>query len=152
MQADERKDSEVSFLLAAVAYYEQLGVKTKRQITGNGSAYRSQLFAKTSQVLGIKHTFAQPCGPKPTARPSASFIPTSAHGPLASPGSTAPSVPPVVCLPVQLQLRAPSLRSGPQALSLPPLRKLCDQTLILRQGQVDGDAPEGMPLHSSCCD
>lgn len=92
MQADERKDSEVSFLLAAVAYYEQLGVKTKRQITGNGSAYRSQLFAKTSQVLGIKHTFAQPCGPKPTARPSASFIPTSAHGPLASPGSTAPSV------------------------------------------------------------
>ncbi|MFP5472247.1 MAG: IS481 family transposase [Gammaproteobacteria bacterium] len=64
MHADERKDSAVSFLLAAVAHYEQLGVKIKRLITDNGSAYRSRLFAKTCQALGIKHTFTRPYRPQ----------------------------------------------------------------------------------------
>ncbi len=36
MHANERKDSAVNFLLAAVAHYEALGVKIKRLITDNG--------------------------------------------------------------------------------------------------------------------
>ena len=64
MHADERKSSAVSFLLAAVAHYEALGVKIKRLITDNGSAYRSQLFAKTCKALGIKHTFTKPYRPQ----------------------------------------------------------------------------------------
>ena len=54
----------MSFLLAAVAHYEALGVKIKRLITDNGSAYRSQLFAKTCKALGIKHTFTKPYRPQ----------------------------------------------------------------------------------------
>ena len=64
MHSNERKDSAVSFLLAAVAHYEALGVKVKRLITDNGSAYRSKLFAKTCQALGIKHTFTRPYRPQ----------------------------------------------------------------------------------------
>ena len=64
MHANERKDSAVSFLLAAVAHYEALGVTIKRLITDNGSAYRSRLFAKTCQALGIKHTFTRPYRPQ----------------------------------------------------------------------------------------
>lgn len=64
MHADERKDSAVSFLLAAVAHYEQLGAQIERLITDNGSAYRSRLFAKTCEALGIKHTFTRPYRPQ----------------------------------------------------------------------------------------
>ena len=47
----------MEFLKAAVAHYQALGVHIKRLITDNGAAYRSQLFARTCQALGIKHTF-----------------------------------------------------------------------------------------------
>lgn len=64
MYADERKDSAVAFLKAAVAHYAALGVKIKRLLTDNGSAYRSRMFAKTCQALGIKHTFTRPYRPQ----------------------------------------------------------------------------------------
>jgi transposase InsO family protein len=56
MHTNERKDSALDFLKAAVAHYGALGVTVKRLLTDNGSAYRSKLFAKTCQALGIKHT------------------------------------------------------------------------------------------------
>ena len=61
---DECKGSAVEFLKAAVAHYAALGVTIKRLITDNGSAYRSVLFAKTCQALGIKHTFTRPYRPQ----------------------------------------------------------------------------------------
>jgi transposase InsO family protein len=64
MHPDERKLSAVDFLKAAVAHYAALGVKIKRLLTDNGSAYRSRLFAKTCQALGIKHTFTRPYRPQ----------------------------------------------------------------------------------------
>jgi len=64
MYEDERKASAVAFLQAAVAHYAALGVTIKRLITDNGSAYRSRLFAKTCQALGIKHTFTRPYRPQ----------------------------------------------------------------------------------------
>lgn len=64
MDADERKDSAVNFLPSTAAHYEALGVKIKRLITDNGSAYRSQLFVKTCQSLGIKHTLTKPYRPQ----------------------------------------------------------------------------------------
>ena len=64
MHADERKGSAVAFLKAAVAHYAALGVKIKRLLTDNGSAYRSALFNKTCQALGIKHTFTRPYRPQ----------------------------------------------------------------------------------------
>jgi transposase InsO family protein len=64
MYDDERKDSAVAFLKAAVAHYAALGVKIKRLLTDNGPAYRLQLFARTCVVLGIKHTFTRPYRPQ----------------------------------------------------------------------------------------
>ncbi|TJZ61034.1 IS481 family transposase [Chitiniphilus eburneus] len=62
--ADERKSSAVEFLKAAVTHYAALGVKIERLITDNGSAYRSGLFARTCQALGIKHSFTKPYRPQ----------------------------------------------------------------------------------------
>ena len=64
MHADERKDSAVEFLKASVAHYAAHGVSIKRLLTDNGSAYRSQLFNKTCQALGIKHTYTRPYTPQ----------------------------------------------------------------------------------------
>lgn len=64
MHSDERKGSAVDFLKAAVAHYAALGVKIERLITDNGSAYRSRLFNKTCQALGIKHTYTRPYRPQ----------------------------------------------------------------------------------------
>jgi transposase InsO family protein len=59
MHPDEKRPSVVAFLEAAVAHYKALGVTIKRLITDNGPAYRSQLFARTCQALGIRHTFTR---------------------------------------------------------------------------------------------
>lgn len=64
MHVDERKDSAVAFLKASVAHYAALGVRIKRLITDNGSAYRSRLFARTCEALGIKHSFTRPYRPQ----------------------------------------------------------------------------------------
>lgn len=62
--AQQGLKSAVALLRAAVSHYAALGVSTKRLITDNGSAYRSGLFAKTCQALGIKHTFTRPYRPQ----------------------------------------------------------------------------------------
>jgi transposase InsO family protein len=54
----------VDFLKASVAHYAALRVTIKRLLTDNGSAYRSKLFAKTSENLGIKHSFTKPYCPQ----------------------------------------------------------------------------------------
>ena len=59
MHPDEKRASVVAFLQAAVAHYKAQGVSIKRLLTDNGPAYRSQLFARTCQALGIKHTFTR---------------------------------------------------------------------------------------------
>ncbi|HEY1427199.1 MAG TPA: IS481 family transposase [Caulobacteraceae bacterium] len=61
---DERKESAVAFLQAAVAYYASLGVTVRRVMTDNGSCYRSKAFAKTCAKLGLKHIFTRPYTPK----------------------------------------------------------------------------------------
>lgn len=61
---DECKGSAVAFLRAAVAHYAALGVKIRRLLTDNGSAYRSQLFARVCQDLGIRHIFTRPYRPQ----------------------------------------------------------------------------------------
>jgi len=61
---DERKESAVAFLQAAVAHYAALGVKIERLLTDNGSAYRSKLFRKACEALSIKHTYTRPYRPQ----------------------------------------------------------------------------------------
>jgi transposase InsO family protein len=64
MHPDEKKLSAVEFLKAEVVHYQALGVTIQRLITDNGSAYCSQLFDRTCEALGIKHTFTKPYRPQ----------------------------------------------------------------------------------------
>jgi transposase InsO family protein len=64
VHADEQKRTAVDFLKTAVAHYAALGVRIQRVLTDNGSAYRSRLFARTCQALGIKHSFTRPYRPQ----------------------------------------------------------------------------------------
>jgi transposase InsO family protein len=73
---DERKESAVAFLKAAVAYYASLGVTVERVMTDNGSCYRSRAFAKACKRLGLKHIFTKPYTPKTNGK-AERFIQTS---------------------------------------------------------------------------
>ena len=61
---DERKESAVAFLKAAVAYYRSLGVTVARVMTDNGSCYRSAAFRQTCRDLGLRHIRTRPYTPK----------------------------------------------------------------------------------------
>ncbi len=61
---DERKESAVAFLDAAVAYYATLGVRIERVMTDNGSCYRAKAFRKACRRLGLRHIFTRPYTPR----------------------------------------------------------------------------------------
>lgn len=61
---DERKESAVAFLDAAVAYYKSLGVTVTGVMTDNGSCYRSEAFAHACRELGLKHIRTRPYTPR----------------------------------------------------------------------------------------
>ena len=61
---NERKESAVAFLKAALADYASLGVTVTRVMTDNGSCYRSTAFAKACRTLGLKHIRTRPYTPK----------------------------------------------------------------------------------------
>jgi len=61
---DERKASAVQFLRNTVAYFASLGVRIRRVLTDNGSAFRSKAFAKACRRLGLKHSFTRAYRPQ----------------------------------------------------------------------------------------
>jgi len=61
---DERKPSAVQFLQNAVAYLESLGVRVRRVLTDNGSAFRSKLFRQACHELQLKHSFTRAYRPQ----------------------------------------------------------------------------------------
>jgi len=61
---NEKKESAVAHLKATVAFYKRLGVKVDRVMTDNGSCYRSKLFRKVCQDLGVKHIRTRPYTPQ----------------------------------------------------------------------------------------
>src|SRR5262245_19744588 len=61
---NERKESAVAFLKAALAYYASLGVTISRVMTDNGSCYKSRAFRAACQALGLKHIRTKPYTPK----------------------------------------------------------------------------------------
>lgn len=64
MHPDETKGSAVKCLHDAVAWYAGLGVRVRRLLTDNGSAFRSHEFARACQELGIRHKFTRPYRPQ----------------------------------------------------------------------------------------
>jgi len=61
---DEKKESAVAFLKAAITYYESLGVTVTRVMTDNGSCYRSKDFRDACIALGLKHIRTKPYTPR----------------------------------------------------------------------------------------
>jgi transposase InsO family protein len=64
VRADQRKESAVAFLEAALAYYANLGVRIERVMTDNGSCYRSKTFRAACARLGLRQIFTRPYTPK----------------------------------------------------------------------------------------
>lgn len=61
---DEKKESAVAFLEAALAYYAVLGITVARVMTDNGSCYRSKAFRQACKDRGLKHIRTRPYTPK----------------------------------------------------------------------------------------
>jgi transposase InsO family protein len=61
---NEKAESAVPFLKAAVAYYESLGVTVTRVMTDNGSCYKAFAFQYACRDLGLKHIRTRPYTPK----------------------------------------------------------------------------------------
>jgi hypothetical protein len=87
----ERQGCAVAFLKAAIAYYTSLGNKVERVMTDNRSCYKSFAFRKACKRLGLKHIRTRR---RPTARPSASFRPACASGPMPAPTAPHKNEPP----------------------------------------------------------
>lgn len=64
IRRDEKKESAVTFLKAAVAYYASLGVSVVRVMTDNGSCYRSNAFRNACRDLGLRHIRTKPYTPR----------------------------------------------------------------------------------------
>jgi len=61
---DEKKHTTTRFLLRALRWLKDLGVRVERVLTDNGSAYRSKTFAKACRRLKIKHKRTRPYTPR----------------------------------------------------------------------------------------
>lgn len=61
---DERKTTTSGFLLRALRWFRDQGIRVERVMTDNGSAYRSRRFAKALRLLAIRHIFTRPYTPK----------------------------------------------------------------------------------------
>jgi transposase InsO family protein len=64
VMADQRKESAVTFLKAAVAYYVKLGIRIERVMTDNGSCYRSKALRSACKRLDLRQVFTRPYTPK----------------------------------------------------------------------------------------
>lgn len=83
---DEKKESAVVFLRAALAYYESLDVTVTCVMTNNGACYESKAFAKACRDLGLKHIRSRPYKPRTNDKPER-FIQRRpcANGPMLAP-------------------------------------------------------------------
>lgn len=61
---DETTKSAIAFTVAALRYYQALGVRITGIMTDNGSAYRSKKFAKLLRRLKIRHVRTRPYTPR----------------------------------------------------------------------------------------
>ena len=61
---NEKKESAIAFLKAALAYYKSLGVSVSRVMTDNGSCYKAFAFRDTCRTLGLRHIRTRPYTPK----------------------------------------------------------------------------------------
>jgi transposase InsO family protein len=75
---DEKADSAVAFLHAAIAYFASLGVSVARVMTDNGSCYRAFAFRDACKAHRLKHIRTKPYTPKTNGK-AERFIQTALH-------------------------------------------------------------------------
>jgi transposase InsO family protein len=73
---DEKKESALACLEAALAYYASLGVTVTRVMTDNGACYKSFAFRDFCRERGMKHIRTRPYTPKTNGK-AERFIQTS---------------------------------------------------------------------------
>uniref|UniRef100_UPI00143C153C IS481 family transposase n=1 Tax=Caulobacter sp. SSI4214 TaxID=2575739 RepID=UPI00143C153C len=73
---DEKKQSAMAFLKAAIAYYASLGVTVTGVMTDNGSCYKAHAFSDLCKALGLKHIRTKPYTPKTNGK-AERFVQTS---------------------------------------------------------------------------
>ncbi|MDP3747481.1 MAG: IS481 family transposase, partial [Phenylobacterium sp.] len=61
---NEKKESAIAALTAAIAYYKSLGVTVTRVMSDNGACYKSHAFRDLCKALGLKHIRTKPYTPK----------------------------------------------------------------------------------------
>jgi transposase InsO family protein len=64
VMTDQRKESAIAFLKAAVAHYAKFGIRIERVMTDNGSCYRSKAFRSACKRLALRQIFTKPYTPK----------------------------------------------------------------------------------------
>ena len=64
IMVDEKKQSAIAFLEAALAWYAGFGITVERVMTDNGSCYKSHAFRAACTRLGLKHIRTKPYTPK----------------------------------------------------------------------------------------
>jgi transposase InsO family protein len=62
--ADERRQSCTGFLVRALRWFKERGIRVERVMSDNGSGYVSRLFAKVCRLLCIRHLRTRPYTPK----------------------------------------------------------------------------------------
>lgn len=64
LMPDQKAETTIAFLEEAVAFYERHGIRVRRLLTDNGSAYRSRQFRSRCAALQIPHRFTRPYTPR----------------------------------------------------------------------------------------
>jgi len=62
--SDEKRTATTGFLVRALRWFRQRGIKVERIMTDNGSGYIARLFAKACRWLAIRHIRTRPYTPK----------------------------------------------------------------------------------------
>ena len=62
--ADERRQSCTGFLVRALRWFKERGVRIERVMSDNGAGYVSRLFAKACRLLHIRHLRTRPYTPR----------------------------------------------------------------------------------------
>ena len=73
---DETAASAITFLHAALAFFQKHGVSIQRVYSDNGSCYRAHAMTAAVAALGLKHRFTRPYTPKTNGK-AERFIQTS---------------------------------------------------------------------------
>jgi len=61
---DERRTSTTAFLIRALRWFRQRGIRVERVMTDNGSGYVAKLFRRALRMLAIRHIRTRPYTPK----------------------------------------------------------------------------------------